>query len=257
VEMLARLPAQGLSLEHLDACPVCAAASFRKVFEHVDKPLPLRLHQCEQCDLVFLNPRLTEASIKEVEEVNTYYSYTPEVLHEEVTKRIALIRSFERYKKPPGRMIDIGCNRGLLMAAARSAGWEPFGIDISSTAVEHIRRDFGLEAYCGLLDTFVNARPFDLCVAWHVLEHTTSPGMFAAHLLRLLAPNGVLALQVPCYSRLREFAAENRLYSLVNKVHNFHFTSATLGKLLTTAGFQILELIEGPDHMLTAFARKP
>jgi 2-polyprenyl-3-methyl-5-hydroxy-6-metoxy-1,4-benzoquinol methylase len=154
-------------------------------------------------------------------------------------------------------MLDIGCNRGLLLEAARIAGWTPFGIDISSASVARVKRDFDLDAWCGTLDKFVPAEPFDLCVAWHVLEHTMAPGPFLQDLNRILGSGGVLALQVPCFSRLKEFIAENRIFSLVNKVHNFQFTSGTLEKLVIAAGFQILQLVEGPDHMLTVFATKP
>jgi len=255
-QLLRQIPLDGPSLEHLSACPACTSTRFTMVFEHVDGILPLRLHQCEQCELVFMNPRLTRNSNMHLENVETVCPYSAEDLSEEVGKRVELLRSFEQYKRPPGHMIDVGCGRGLLLEAARLAGWEPFGLDPSSTAVKQARSDFGLLVSNEPLETLMTTQLFDLCVAWHVFEHCLSPRNFLAHLHRLLAKNGVLALQVPSYSCLAEFAARNRLSSLVNKVHNLYLTTATLGRLLTGAGFQILNLIEGQDLMLTAFAQK-
>lgn len=252
-----QIPTKVLSLEHLGGCPSCNHRQYSKVFEHQDGSMTLRLHKCESCGLVFMNPRLSTAAIKDVEEVNTFYAYTPEVMREEVKKRVDLVLSFQRFKRPPGRMIDIGCSRGLLLEAARLTGWEPFGLDISSASVAQVRRDFGLPASCEPLDLFHPSQPFDLCVAWHVFEHCTEPRAFARNLYRLLACNGLLALQVPCFNRLTDFVAQKRLPSLVNKVHNLHFTRQSLSQILSDTGFQILELIEGHDLMLTAFARRP
>jgi 2-polyprenyl-3-methyl-5-hydroxy-6-metoxy-1,4-benzoquinol methylase len=191
-----------------------------------------------------------------LENMGTVCPYSAQDLSEEVGKRVELLRSFEQYKRPPGHMIDVGCGRGLLLEAARVAGWEPFGLDSSITAVEQARSDFRLPVSNEPLENLIATQPFDLCVAWHVFEHCLSPRNFLAHLHRLLAKNGVLALQVPSFSCLAEFVARNRLSSLVNKVHNLYLTTATLGRLLTGAGFHVLDLIEGHDLMLTAFAQK-
>ena len=59
-------------------------------------------------------------------------------------RRAAEIRALLGRGKPSS-LLDIGCAYGPFLAAAKDLGFEPYGTDISKSALEHVKEKLGLQ----------------------------------------------------------------------------------------------------------------
>jgi len=231
-------------------CPVCAGARFSQVFSVAD-PLvatKLTLERCLTCEIVLLNPRLTERAIEKIEDASTFYDISPSEIDEHLRALDGMLGRLEASVTRRDKLLDVGCNRGFLLEAARRRGWNVVGVELSDVAASRARSDFGLTVH-GTLDAVAHER-FDLIVAWHVLEHTLDPIEFLRDASSLLAPEGILAIQVPSFDALATFINRGMFSSLVCAVHNFYFERESLTNTLATAGLTAVDISED-DAMLT------
>lgn len=244
-------------LEHVDHCPVCRSDRQREVLEEPDYLFPtgvLRLVACSQCGLVFLNPHLTLEAIVQLEDASDAYETDAVDTEREIKARVELLRGLTRSSTETGRLLDVGCKRGLMLCAAQRVGWNPVGVEFSHVTAAKAREAARVPVYTDLAHVPRHGG-FDLILAWHVLEHTTDPLSFLTHIRELLARQGSLALQVPSFSFADEFRKQGRLGSLVCAVHNLYFTERTLADTLRCAGLEPHTVVDSDaDLMLTAFA---
>lgn len=249
-----------LETENVTSCPICNETKAEFVLAQPDNYIPmLYLHRCCACQSIYLNPRLTLTSIATVEDQSEVYIYSPEVIEEKINGDLTgIIRWLETYKRTQHRqLLDIGCNRGLLMEAARRQGWQVTGLEISTESVNRARADFGLTIYTEMAEINLDQQ-FDLITAWHVLEHTLDPVIFLQQAVARLRPGGILAIQVPSFDYLDEFRKRQQFSNLVCAVHNFYFTVTNLRMLLEKFGVHIVQLANDPEALLlTAIVVKP
>jgi 2-polyprenyl-3-methyl-5-hydroxy-6-metoxy-1,4-benzoquinol methylase len=239
-------------VQKLASCPVCAGLRLAHVFTVPDVLHPhgeLRLERCCSCGIVVLNPRLAPRATLAVEDASTFYAMTDSEIDALLRELDRLVEGLENSVVRRGTLLDIGCNRGLLLEAARRRGWSVVGVELSSVAAERARLDFGLTVH-GTLDE-LRGQTFDLIVGWHVLEHTPDAGAFLRHAAQFLEIDGIMALQVPSFAALGAFVERSMFTSLVCAVHNFYFEPATLANVIAAAGLTVVELRED-DIMLTA-----
>ncbi|GAA5527194.1 class I SAM-dependent methyltransferase [Herpetosiphon gulosus] len=252
---------QALPTEHLTACPICQHPQSTIVWTQPEAYIRegLCLHRCEGCEQVYLNPRLTMESTTILENQSEVYDYSLEEEKPLICFRgdaLQHIEAFAGFEKP-GRILDIGCNRGLLLVAARERGWQPVGVELSPVAADVARKRYNLEVYND--DAIIKTlEPFDLITCWHVLEHLHKPVELLRDLASYLKPNGVLALQVPTYQFRDQFIERNQSGSLLCSVHTMYYTAASLSRILAQAGLSVFYSDESPDSlMLTIYASLP
>jgi 2-polyprenyl-3-methyl-5-hydroxy-6-metoxy-1,4-benzoquinol methylase len=77
---------------------------------------------------------------------------------------------------------------------------------------------------------------FDVIHLFHVLEHVPDPISTLETVASLLAPDGILLVEVP------DIGGPWRGLSMFHPAHVQHFSAATLGRTLAAAGFTILNL---------------
>jgi SAM-dependent methyltransferase len=246
-------------IENVPACPLCESLEQDEVAREHDQLFPtgtLHLARCRSCGLVFLNPRLTHDAMVRLENESSVYELDEDALDAQIEARVHMLRSFPTTASE-GRMLDIGCNRGLLLRAAKRLGWSSVGVEVSPVAAERAR-DAACVAVYPDLSSVPHDATFDLIVAWHVLEHTTDPRELLVGARKLLSADGLLALQVPSYDFLERFREQGQLANLVCAVHNLYFSERVLDEALARAGFARRTLINSEtDYMLTAFVGIP
>jgi SAM-dependent methyltransferase len=149
------------------------------------------------------------------------------------------VRWVERAAPARGRVLDVGCGRGLLLRAFQRHGWEVRGTEFSDGAARYPREMLGLTVDVGSLeDLALPAAHFDAVTLWHVLEHVPDPRVTLAEAHRLLKPGGALLVGVPNFGGWEARFARGRWFHLDVPRHLTHLTRATLTQALTAAGFR-------------------
>src|SRR5258705_1217943 len=98
----------------------------------------------------------------------------------------------------PGRVLDVGCGRGVLLEEFRRRGWEIHGTELSEQAASYARQTLKIPVEIGTLETLhFPANQFDAITLWHVLEHVANPRTVLAQINRILKPDGVLLVNRP------------------------------------------------------------
>jgi 2-polyprenyl-3-methyl-5-hydroxy-6-metoxy-1,4-benzoquinol methylase len=138
-----------------------------------------------------------------------------------------------------GRVLDVGCGRGLLLQEFRRRGWEVQGTELSEEAANHARQVLKLPVETGSLETIgFPANHFDAVTLWHVLEHVTEPSALLSEINRILKPGGVLLVSVPNFGSFEARCFQDKWFHLDVPRHVTHFTQTMLRKALGQTGFQ-------------------
>ena len=187
---------------------------------------------CDRCGFVFINPRPTDAWLR------IRYHYFGMQYFTEPTKLVSDFRSTRHdyeltlLNRQRGKLLDVGCATGSFVAAARVAGFNASGIDISAESTRYGREVLGLPLDVGdLYERNYPAQTFDLVTFWATLEHLADPNRFLSEAARLLVPSGRVVLSVPNYASFtqRILGRQDR-YVCID--HLNYFTAATLRRLL-------------------------
>jgi SAM-dependent methyltransferase len=135
------------------------------------------------------------------------------------------------------RILDVGCASGEFMAQLIARGFTDVeGIDPSAAAVERARAA-GRRAHVGDLGAVPRGLgSFDVLVLTHVLEHVGDPLEALSAAREILAPGGLLYVEVPDASRYADYLVEP--FNDLNVEHINHFSAVHLDDLLGRAGFE-------------------
>lgn len=99
--------------------------------------------------------------------------------------------------------LDIGCNKGFLLAAALSHSWDVFGVELVSELTLPFKRRY--PAYAGNIISrrFIESQEglkdgmFDAITAIDVIEHFEEPLRDMGHIFRVLKPEESLSFKHP------------------------------------------------------------
>jgi SAM-dependent methyltransferase len=136
-----------------------------------------------------------------------------------------------------GRLLEVGCGSGSYLAVMRMLGWTVCGIEPDPVAAAVAAKAAGCPVHAGTLDDApFDPGSFDAIVSNHVIEHVYDPKAFVASAAKLLAKDGVMAVQTPNFQSLghRLFGAD--LFSLDPPRHLCLFTPASLRRLFEDSG---------------------
>jgi SAM-dependent methyltransferase len=199
-----------------------------------------RYLRCKACGLIFLNPMPTEDELSHF--YNESYAYDRERYRESVARQGEWLQLLGSFRDGRARLLEIGCSYGYFLAAARERGWDVQGIELSERAGRFACQELGLRVITGRVsDCAENLQtPFDVIVAWHVLEHDLEPHRFLHEIFQVLRPGGVLTLRVPNVESAAARLAGAGWQWLSPPEHAFMYSRRTLNTLLSSCGFEIL-----------------
>ena len=213
---------------------------------------PFRVVQCRRCGLTYVNPRLPSAQLHEMYQEDYwasdrakefgYSGYLAEgpLYLRTYRRRMPIIR---RHKPQPGAVLDVGCAAGFFLAVAAEEGWRPTGVELSAPMAQYARDELHLaDVRRGdLLSIELPAAAFDVITLWDVLEHLEDPPAHLAAARRLLKPDGVLVIETQNVASLFARLLGRKWQHYKHAEHLYHFDPATLSRLLSEAGFEVLE----------------
>ncbi len=204
--------------------------------------------RCTQCGLVYQSPRSNN------DHINDYYppEYPPFSSQKHLTSWLlkkAINYGLEKrcnivthYKKN-GRLLDFGCATGdFLHVMAQKSGWDLYGIDINSYAVD-IAKTKHLRVFAGTLDEAkFPDKYFDVITLWEVLEHLRDPIGILKKINDILKPDGLVIIRVPNLQSIDEKMFGKYWAGYDAPRHLYVFSPQTIRKILNLAGFEIIEM---------------
>jgi SAM-dependent methyltransferase len=200
--------------------------------------------RCRSCGHMQLDPMPAEAVLESAYADASSEAYVDEEAGQRETARRVLAR-IERHQSP-GRMLDLGCWVGFLLAEARDRGWDGVGVEPSAFASGYARGQLGLDVHTtGLFDADLPPASFDAVVLGDVIEHLVDPGAALERVAALLTPGGLLTMMLPdAGSRLaRRMGA--RWWSVI-PTHVQYFTRDSMATLLRRGGWGLVEVDTSP-----------
>ncbi len=213
-------------------------------------PGEFQVVKCRTCGLLRTDPRPTRESIGFYypEDYGPYQTTRVDPaelarcsppLWKRIARQVIELNIVRIPPLPPGKLLEIGCASGAFLHRMASQGWQVKGIEFSETAATSARA-LGYPVYSGSLDTAPDdGEIYDLIVGWMVLEHLPNPIKALRKLRRWARLDGWLALSVPNAASLEFSLFNNNWYALQLPNHLYHYTPATLAKVLERGGWKL------------------
>jgi SAM-dependent methyltransferase len=212
-----------------------AAQGQREVYRitHSHRDLVRSVMRCCGCGLGVLPVALwavTESTYAEAEDP----SYV-----EQAEERIYNADRLLQLLPAGGRLLDVGCACGFLLAAARQRGFTVQGLEPSLWAADYARRRFGLPVWRGSLEEApFEPGSFEAIVLADTIEHLNDPRGAVAAAHRWLVPGGHVLLLTPDFGSFVARRLGRHWWALLDD-HYYYFTRPTLRRLLESEGFVV------------------
>jgi len=215
---------------------------------------PYRVVRCNRCGFVYTTPRLTLAARNAMYAEEYFRSESPKDMGyaEYFAERDLYVETFRRrvrdfitrWKPEPGRVVDIGCAAGFSLEAFREAGWEVWGVEVSTSASRFAREEMGLpHVFTGdLADAPLEKGSFDVVTMWEVIEHVEDPVDYLARARELLKPDGLLFLSTQNVNAPFPDIMGPKWHHYKYEEHIYHFSPPTIRRALEMAGFRTLHV---------------
>jgi 2-polyprenyl-3-methyl-5-hydroxy-6-metoxy-1,4-benzoquinol methylase len=193
--------------------------------------------RCRRCGLVYTNPRPMMQDLLRGYEKTTDVEYTQEDSSRSINAHMNL-RTIKKFV-PRGRLLDVGCNTGYFLNAAR-LDFDAHGIEPSQWAVRYAVEHLKLNVRQGSLeDAGLDEGSFDVVTLIDVLEHMTDPLGAVRRVASLLKPKGLAYFVTPDIKSLTSRLLRGRWWGL-RPAHIHYYSHKTLAALLDKAGFDVL-----------------
>lgn len=208
-----------------------------------DVTFPLDTQVCLDCALIQVADQLPP-------DFYVDYLYLPSSSSTMPKHFRALAQRFKDDITGPGqRVVDIGCNDGLLLAACRDLGLETLGIDPAANIAE-LARAKGVEVFNEYFTAESAARvrslygPAQIIVTTNTFNHIDDLHGFMRGVDALLAPDGTFVIEVP----QAQTCVENNEFDTVYHEHLSVFSVASVIALGRVVAMDIVDIEELPIH---------
>jgi len=226
------------------ACEACGAPMRRSTLAYDGH----RYARCPRCGARRMEAMPSDSLVLHQYEAHYPRRFPPAVIGSQRREMLQSLVARAGRHAAPGRLLDVGCGGGHLMADAAARGWRVVGTDLSHAACAAARRGTGAP----VVQADAEALPFragalDAVTLVNVLDHTTRPLAVAREAARVLRPGGLVAVRVPngsfharCAGMLGRLgpAVRWRRWDAYPILHVFAFGPRALRQLAERAGFE-------------------
>jgi len=219
-------------------CRLCGDAAVEPWIEKY----AYRIHRCRRCGNAFVPDAAVPDNLESLYSASYFDGGAATGYPSYEADGPLIERSFARRMRwlarlaPRGPLLDVGAAYGFGLRAARAAGFEAMGVEISPEAAEAARRRAGVPVITGDFLSVAVPGTFAVITMFDVLEHMRDPRACVARARQLLAPGGILAVETGDLASPWARLLGRRWYFLDPPQHLAYFTAAGLTDLMAAAG---------------------
>ena len=232
-------------------CIICKTDNHTPIYEIGAS----RVVKCNQCSLVYVNPRPSDEEVRSIYKGDYFTSAQPRSLgyvdyfkqHKNYIKTFEKrLKIIERFKER-GSLCDIGCASGFFLKAALKSGWKVCGIEMSAQAVDHAREQGLSDLICcdfsNEFEATNYAGRFDVLTMWDYIEHSLNPERDLMKAYDMIKEDGLLIIETQNIGSLIAKVMGRRWWHLVKvQEHLYHFSPKTISMLLGKSGFRVIHV---------------
>lgn len=217
--------------------------------------------KCTKCGLIYVNPQNSQDLTYDFEDkeerqgkyqkmrrfaIKGYDVCAEDVYTKEEEWRI--LHFADRANKvrkfcTSGKLLDLGCARGLFLSNFLSKEFDIYGIEprdwICAKAIERL----GNKVFCGTLrEANLPDAQFDVVTMINLIEHLPSPKDTLLEVNRVMKSGALLMIETPDVQSVMTKLMGSRWHALLESEHNFFFSKTTINNLLSKTGFRTVSI---------------
>jgi C-methyltransferase C-terminal domain/Putative zinc binding domain/Methyltransferase domain len=229
----------------LGMSPLCESYVPAKRLSAMEPFYPLHAKICERCLLVQLEEFVA------ADEIFSEYAYFSSYSDSWVAHARAYVEmAIERFGLGPDSLVvELASNDGYLLQHVVERGIPALGIEPAANVavaarekgIETVVEFFGRELAARLV---AEGRRADLLAANNVMAHVPDLNDFVGGMEPLLAPHGVVTIEVPHLLRL----VEDNQFDTIYHEHFSYFSLLTARKVLAAHGLEVFDVDELKSH---------
>ncbi len=205
-----------------------------------------QLVRCTKCGTEYLNPAPSAEVLAEAY-ASDYYGEGSKKFIGPVGSafrwiqdgRTRLVRPFVPPDESEPVVLDVGCGNGNFLRGAKRAGYVVEGTELTAESARRASPDGDLKVHVGELSSLdLEKGRYSLVTLWHVLEHVSEPLATLRAANRLVERKGWVFVSLPNAASWQSRACGADWFHRDPPRHLWHFSPATLSRILRRAGFQ-------------------
>ena len=244
----------------VDDCRACGARDLVQIHDFGDQPLagfyplkperespahryPLEFMRCSRCELMQI------VNLPPIDEVfHADYRYSSSTV-------AGLVRHFDEYATwlrghlaPGSRVLEFGCNDGVLLERLKRFGFDCFGVDASDN-IASLARAKGLTVETGFFEPALVKRSnlagqFNLVTCSNVFAHIHNVRETLSAVRQVLVSDGLFCIEV----HDGDLLVREHQFDTIYHEHLSYFTADSLRRLLESNGFETVRVERTPMH---------
>ena len=227
-------------------CALCQSNNNHLVSKIGRNSTSLKIVICKICGLLYLNPRHTKEEYNAMYSSGSYskkYRSNNEIYEKYVDNQRKKGQSINDFcasvNNKKDTVFEVGSTSGGILDYLRSVGYKSVeGIDPEIAYANYANKVLNIKTHIGLFDDFKTKNKYSLIILRHVLEHTVDPLKILRAAKKILAPGGLIYLEVPNLYSLN--LMKNWIFNFIIE-HVYIFTPNTLKIAVHKAGLNIVK----------------
>ena len=246
-------------------CPTCGEKARTKIHSY----LHIGFYQCNECDIEYASPRMSEddlINLYQGDDYRDYESYKDWNYQEWKQKRekpFFLINEtlnlITRFLAKGDSILDVGSDIGLTIRHLNENGYKSIGIEVSEVASKIANNLIKAPTFNSEIHNFHNQSDYDGLLLRAVLEHLHDPVKVLTNCASKLKSGGLIFIDVPHHKGLswrykkflHKIGVKKNYKHFGFPAHLYAFDKKSLTLMLRKSGFETIFFESWPKALTT------